>query len=243
VVEIKSRDKAVCTTPIGRAIGLEPITVITCNYPAPNTFPDRPNIEGFYLLETLPHIRVCDSSSIPPMPLVAMSAECIKATLKEVSETYHLKKHVVSWWNAWAAKYAPESDDACEYVTKLRLNGIPYRIPICEIFNEDFINKDLVWEHDVITDLYFVIDSTFQWPTSLAAAMPSVVTRFDKNPPLPRHYATDDDYIVDLNSRYSIATDNRYYSSNSMTVDKIKELLSLKVCAWIYESLNATSSF
>ena len=231
IVEFKIQDKMSCISPVGRAIGMEPITEFSCNYPAPDTYPSRLGIEGFTLIESLPHIPTVNIDTVPPVPLVPKSAEVFASMLKEVSETYgeSSKNPVLLWWRRWFVDFAPESDDSKEYVKKLKKNGFQYRIPLSEyIFDKKNFNKELVWDNEMLDDPFNVINPNFKWPTILAAAMPSVVTRFDKHPPEPRLYLIGDEYLSSLSKRYSEVTD-RYYTSSTMTVIRAKDILVNKV--------------
>lgn len=85
VVEIIKQPKENCITAIGQLIGLEPCTTVCRWYPAAEGFgmdPQRPGIEGFYLLRELPELK-----SQEEMPLAAFpdgSRESIGLTLKEI---------------------------------------------------------------------------------------------------------------------------------------------------------------
>lgn len=81
VVEFQKMDPLECTTSIGRLTGLEPVVTISHWYPSASGIgmdPLRPNIEGFYLLRSLP------SGILTPAPFNLKCHEIVSATLSEV---------------------------------------------------------------------------------------------------------------------------------------------------------------
>ncbi|KAJ1391087.1 hypothetical protein B484DRAFT_408835, partial [Ochromonadaceae sp. CCMP2298] len=99
-------------------------------------------------------------------------------------------------WRAWERKWAPRGETATEYLLQLQDSRLPYLIPLKSfLLNRKAQNQDFHW--DVKIGQAAEIDPGFQWPEILAAAMPSVVTRFNLNPPPPRQYSTTDTVLLE----------------------------------------------
>jgi len=74
------------------------------------------------------------------------------------------------------------------------------------------------------------IDPGFQvqWPALLAAAMPSLVTEFDRHPPQPRLFAVEHVQQQSLLAQYHNAI-QAFYSDKRVTSAKLSKCLSSKV--------------
>jgi len=209
VVEFVKKPKLQCISPIGQYTGLEATTLYCRWYPSAKCDPARVGIEGFYLLRNMPPTV----TSLPPCEFPEHAYKSIMETLKEVRDRFDIydDSDIRNAWDSWAAKWAPLSNDATEYVQQLKRNGLPYHIPLKNILlNANAIISDHdKWKNDMcpVTD----INIDFVWPEIIAAALNSVVSEFNPHPPNPRMYSPTDvaltEAIVLFNIKSSIFYD------------------------------------
>jgi hypothetical protein len=138
------------------------------------------------LLLKLPHECLESPSSktyMKPKDFVTGSTDEIQQTIVEVKKKYLVGDPVRLAWDDWIRTWCPPNDDAANYVKFLKDNHLSYHMPL-----RSFLLSDARCNPSWVTELANTseLEPEFNWPDVLAAAMPSVVTRFDKHPPDPR---------------------------------------------------------
>lgn len=229
VVEFKKIPKQQCVTPIGRATGLEPVTLHCRWYPAKDTDPNRMGIEGFYLLKKSPH---WDKGFFPPVPFPDSIRSDIDKCLTEVQRRYNNAndKEIRDEWKQWNEECAPPSNSAMQYIEHLKSRRQSFHVPLKYILLDR--NKRILmpeWSSKIVP--LHDIEPDFCWPEMIAAAMPSVVSEFTPHAPNPRLYInTDPQLTVTLNE-----IDDRlagYYAllnSPTYTISQLKDILKTKI--------------
>ena len=198
VIEFVKQPKTKCLSKIGRYTGLEPFTVYCRWYPSAQCDPNRPGVEGLYLLTQLPTCPVAIGTFMTPAAFKPGSAkeihDCIVA-VHQKWQAYDEDFPAVQKWVDWNADFAPHTDNAVQYVTDPRTRK-HYQMPMKLIlFNPTQYLTPLVWLRKV--GAYADYDPNFQWPEMVAIATNSVASaQFNPVPLDPRVYSTLDDHIV-----------------------------------------------
>jgi hypothetical protein len=91
VVEFHIKPVEQCISPIGKVIGLEPFITFVQWYPSDTCYPDRPGIEGFHILHSIPHFDFLNNDMYPPLDLEEGTTDGIKATIKEVNARWSIR--------------------------------------------------------------------------------------------------------------------------------------------------------
>lgn len=214
VVEILELPKDQCISSVGRATGLEPVTTYCSWWSSPSCDPNRAGIEGFYLLRKIPELSI---SSLPPCPFPDSIKADVEKTLRAVRSRWQPgnpeSERIRNEWELWALKYAPLINSSEEYLVKMQANSIPYHIPLKEaILDSNFEVRQTSWAHDMPYHTAR-IDPHFVWPELLAAALPSVATSHNSNPPHSRVYPSESDELRGFLQEFKARTDDRYYGS------------------------------
>ena len=133
--------------------------------------------------------------------------QSINACLKEVRDRWYGNsdpeaKLIMDCWDKWSKIYRPISDDIDEYLFQLQFNQVPYHIPLKVYIATDqqtlTLNSTVSWGRKLRENP--IIDTNFTLPEVMVAAMNSVVTEFNRNPPGPRLYSvTDESLLADVN--------------------------------------------
>ena len=199
VVEFVKQPKIKCLSKIGRYTGLEPVTVYCRWYPSSQCDPNRPGVEGLYLLTRLPSGPVAIGTFMVPAAFKIGSAKEIQDCIVAVHQKWQAYDDdnyaAVQKWVDWNADFAPHTDNAVQYVTDPRTRK-HYQMPMRVIlFNPTQFLTPLVWLRRV--GAYSDYDPNFQWPEMVAIATNSVASaQFNPMPLGPRVYSTLDDHIV-----------------------------------------------
>ena len=230
VFEKKSKDE--CLSAVGAATGLEPITLHCPWHPGTYEDPSRPGVEGFYLLQSVPH---SDENTLTPFEFPEFSVATLRKTLQAVNDAYNPinEAAVQREWNMWFSEYCPTSDNAVQYVAFLRANRKPWHIPLKQFLLDRTVviqSPDWLYRHPLETKP--VKASNFQWPEVLAAAMHSVHTEMNQHPQQRRLYSTADTQLV-LDRNLFKETVRPYYETTLratvMTNAKLLRMLRRKV--------------
>lgn len=228
VVELIEKPKAQCLTSIGSFTGLEPVTTIVRWYPTKDCDKIR-CVEGFYLLVKLPDFK---RKTLQPMSFPEGCAAAIADTVKSVYKKYNSidPNHIIvrDSWNDWSQMYAPQNDDANEYVSMLRRKKKPYDEPLkLALYDKEFRIVSNSWNYSIS---YRALDEKFEWPEVLAATMHSVAHSMNLNPPNPRMYTSSDVELERKLLRFHEETATAaYYSEAAFTVEKIKRQLNRQI--------------
>ena len=128
-----------------------------------------------------------------------------------VRKRFKTNSHVVEEWESWFRRYGPPPSNLVEdYVAKVASQNQTISLPLRrQLFSPTYTHTNFCWRKGLLTDIGEEIDPGFKWPALLAAAMPSVASRFNPNPPLPRLFAFDHPDLQNLLVRYTSAT-SRY---------------------------------
>ena len=235
VVQFARKEPEQCVTYLGRLTGMEPYTMKLRLYPSKDTYNnsqthrERSGIEGFYLLQSLPLINLAVGEPIPASSFAPLCAQKCYECLTEIKEKFRHKPLIINAWNEWYERYAPHSDSVQDYIIPLQKKQLPFQVPLqAYMRNKCFINTCLYWDKPYIDTYNEEIDPGFQWPALLAAAMPSVVTQFDRHPPQPRLFAVEHVQLQSLLAQYHNAT-QAFYSDKRVTSAKLSKYLSSKV--------------
>jgi hypothetical protein len=223
VVEITKQPKGSCITPIGQLTGLEARTVYCKWYPSSdNSIPGREGVEGISFLTSLPSVDANSGFTIPPLPFADEAAEAFEGFLQEVYKTYLGEDRVRIAWQKWVSTEGPVKCTAEEYA--LTYDYIP---PLIDFFI-DGVEHEPNWSMDFQKDILQSED--IPWPAELAGCLPSVKTRYDRNPPPPRFFATKDKRLATLIETFKEKT-NRYYDVvlDGVNRDVIKDLLLRRI--------------
>lgn len=217
VIEIIKRPRELCSTPIGQLTGLEPVTTYVRWEPNPEAIESRRGVEGIYILKSMP---VTDF--IPPAPFdsgFAESLEKLKATITSKFELKDLDLEVRKAWYAWFsdAPTEPGIEGSMNYI-KTHV----YRSPLLPLFQHNGICKPRWSLGSHLPPKQS--EPVMQWPSSVAFAMPSVVTTFNPTPPDPRFYVVSNETASNL-ERFRAVLETRYMQMNSMTGEQLKSLL------------------
>lgn len=179
VVLFQKKNKSQCVSPIGKLIGLEPYCMPVPWYPAENTYPER-NVEGFYILQKLPELD--DEFNFKPKEFYKGSYEVFQEAIKNVCTVFKHDKTVVQAWNKWNELFLPQCDNAEEYLRKYPER---YKQPLLNLIKEakhidiSQLRLQKTFNHEKS-------ENTFIWPEATVLPMPSVGSKFNKNPPDPR---------------------------------------------------------
>jgi hypothetical protein len=214
---------------------MDPYTLHLRWYPAKDTYhkdslhPEREGIEGFYLLHSLPHID--GKKPIPASAFAPLSAKKCFNCVAEIRTRMAMFPQTVAVWEAWYQRFAPHTDNVKDYLVRLKEKQLPFRVPMRSfLLNSTWKNIFLRWDKPMLDVYDKETDPGFQWPTLLAAAMPSVVSRFNLHPPEPRLFVVEQLQLERLLSRYQLAVET-FYTDPRLTKSKALELLALKVDA------------
>jgi hypothetical protein len=205
VVEFVKQPKAKCLSKIGRYTGLEPVTVFCRWYPSGQCDPNRYGVEGFYLLTQLPACPVGIGSVMAPCSFKPGSALDIQKCIIEVHRKWQAFDDedfwVVGQWEMWTQKFAPQNDNAVQFISDGRTRRL-YQMPMKVIlFEPARFMTPLVWLKKV--GAYADYDPNFKWPELVAIATNSVASdQFNPRAPDPRVYSTLDDHIVQKKNRF-----------------------------------------
>lgn len=233
VVVFEKKNKDECLSQIGAATGLEPLTLYCPWHPSTYDDPNRPGVEGFYLLKSVPHT---DDSTLPPFEFPEFSVQTLRRTQQAVNTFYDpiSDKSIRSEWNSWFDRYCPRSDSAADYVTFLKANQIAWHIPL-KLFLLDrtvvIESPDWLYRHPLETKPKK--PSSFEWPEVLAAAMHSVHTDMNQHPQNVRLYSTSDVQLVADRNLFKETVRGPYYEgilrASAMTNQKLLRILRRKV--------------
>ena len=189
VIEMVSKPKSECFTPVGQVTGLEPVTTHVKWYPDGDTFQSRPGVEGFYLLKEMPSIPV--DSLFPPGPFAPDCGEAFEYCVDEVfKRAIEWTDPVREWWSQWYAEVCPKAMTSLEYI-----ENHPYDVPFVEYFyHQDdhhvpFRKVSAPWSYSLPT--FRNVFGDIQFPPLVAAAVASVVCQFQKQAPPPRVYVDE----------------------------------------------------
>lgn len=227
VIEFVVKPKAQCISDIGQFTGLEPV-LLTCPwFPAAHSDPNRPGVEGFYILRDVPHVE-----NFQPRAFSPGVSEEIKKTLDEVRKRFDAVdcKGVIDAWTAWKNMWAPVNDSADDYVAALRVRGIVFHCPLKMVLK----NKNLIltpeWM-DHSTDTVSVMNQPedFPSPEVLAYATNSVVSEFNPNAGDPRIYVASDVALADEINHFHDVCEPFYDSIRATTLDAIKAKLRCRI--------------
>ena len=138
------------------------------------------------MLLKLPHeclVFLSTKNYMKPKDFVPGSIDEIQQTIVEVKKKYLVGDPVRLARDDWIRTWCPPDDDAANYVKFLRDNHISNHMPL-----RSFLLSAARCSPSWVTELANTskLEPEFTLPEVLAAAMPSVVTRFDKNLPDPR---------------------------------------------------------
>ena len=181
VVELVPKAKESCITPIGRMTGLEPTTVISSWYPAPTTIVNRP-VEGMYILTDVPG-TLGPMYHLDPQPFVDNTKEEMQKKRIAIQRFYIRVDYpaIRTEWDAWFEINMPTTNNSIQYVAERKVKGIPFHSPLKVMFlKRDFKATHAHW--GITSTFKSLVDSTFQWPDIVVAAMPTVESRLDPNP-------------------------------------------------------------
>lgn len=230
VIELIHKPKELCISEIGRFTGLEP-TYLHCNwYPSPQCDPNRPGIEGMYLLEKLPDCGDVVPGSVVPMPaeIPEGAIDAISECLKEVrtKDFYQNQQEVHDWWREFEKTYQPRDMDVVEYTKLLANHGIAYRTPLRDILFNPRHNIPAPSWSESIGD-YGDFNPDFKWPEVFARATNSVRSaRFNPHPPAPREYVVNDEHLITVLLQWDLAMNEHYagLTERQATSLQLKEL-------------------
>jgi hypothetical protein len=231
VVELKKQARDVCLTNIGKLCGLEPVTTHCRWYPSASC-PER-KVEGIYLLKQLPNLRNADGmllEVIKPQVFPNDAKSVIEDCIKCVNDKFvgdDSKCQALEDWNMWKNTVAPIFLTVEEYLTHLSVNNIlgQYHQPLAAyVCIAGKYNKGIME-----TAINAAVDSNFEWPEILAAAMPSVQTNFQRHPPLPRLYVSTAANITNCTQFYKNCTLTFYNNMTTLSLEKLKKMLVQKV--------------
>jgi hypothetical protein len=133
VIEFVQKPKKSCHSEIGVLTGLEPVTTYVKWYPDETTFPvDRLNIEGYYILKSIPVSE--KKYYIDPMDFPDDAKTTIDETLSSIWSHFNTgnedTKLIIDEWTAWKNVYAPLTNSAKDFAAQLNSNGIGYHSPL-----------------------------------------------------------------------------------------------------------------
>lgn len=250
VIELKKKDKSDCISFIGRITGLEPITVNVKWHPQadPNDL-RRPNIEGFFLLHSLPNISKNDCNPITklpflvkPRPISKDAKKNIDDTIKSVRNYYEVNDPNLEDWNKWYNNYAihiptvvseDERYDATltflKKATKATKNCNLYTLPLSTVFDTDTALRP-IWVKNLNSSILGKVGESsdlFTFPTDMVSeAMNSVVCEWNPHPPEPRRAISDSIEWTERKNLYSRSS-GAYYSNLKSNKWLIKDLCNL----------------
>ena len=233
VVEIYKEVAGICTSEMGKTIGLEARTVFVKWYPSAtdddaNT---RPGIEGFYILHKIPHfdcendvtgaLNIFPPSSFPLDVHISIS-NVVKAVRKAYGTGNKEDLIVKNAWEEWNTVYAPSSDDALAYI--MQHNCIPglYCLPIQGyLYDKTKKVTQFNWDNSTVQPAS-VLDASFRWPEVIVATMNSVRSQFNPNPPAPRLISLDDTQLI---AKLNIFTQQTASVYNTCSVAALQAIL------------------
>ena len=239
VVEFLQKPEQQCMSDIGKLTGLEPCTLYIKWYPSATCHPDRPGIEGMYLLKALPHHNFVTNPMFEPVDLPDKVHEEISATLSEVRKHFNSvnSSGIRETWRTWGEKFAPDSSDVKEYIAKLSRNRIvAYSLPLkAVLYDSSFILKKNVkgWK-DAPTVARSNLNDGIVWPEDLAAATNSVLSEINPKPPAARLYLLSNADLLAFLEEFRSKT-TIYYQKEpggeliGKNANQLKKILSVKV--------------
>jgi len=195
ILEMFKKPKAQCQSMVGIYTGLEPVETYNTWMPekdGPNSLEGRQGVEGFYILNNIPTTVV--KGQTPYIPLSKIAVDYVRDASNSILHHFRFDLGTQESWQKWINIYVPRSYDVNEYQLQiLRENPKSYRaIPFAHII----LDRDKVANPGFTLGnftLGSVIDTTFTWPSILAAAMNSVVSSMNMHAQEPRLFVSSND--------------------------------------------------
>ena len=105
----------------------------------------------------------------------------LQVRLNSIHKNCSGEKDVIKAWDDWNKLFCPKSDDVQEYLNDKSHRSL-FKLPLLYLFQSDRDNKNLpkLVMHDSSLN--------FKWHEGVVIALPSVRSKYDQNPPLPRQY-------------------------------------------------------
>lgn len=220
VVEFRKVREDEAISPIGILTGIDPYLVYVKWQPDKSYFEDSedPDRVGYHILTKMPG---------KPKPRTTLELEhtghmfnpkkfedgcgaIFEKCLNRVKQKYLSDSPVIESWVNWTDNYCPMNLTAEEYIA---MKGWP-NVPLEASFYSDFEVELPVWSL-AAAEMIFE-DPEFAFPPALAAAMPSVITRFNTHPPEPRIYVPNNESYQQILLRFDSRTET-YYSSKILS--------------------------
>lgn len=228
VVELVKKPKDQCLSRIGQLTGLEAVTLYCCWYPSPTCIPERPGIEGFTILRSIPETP--PNRTLTPQPFPPGVIRSINKCTAEVRRRYdiHDDARIRQSWDTWKSTVAPTSDDADFHVNvTMPSRGQRYHIPLRKaILNRNFEVLDNEWDGRPAV----ITDPSFKWPEVIAAAMNCVESEQHPIGQTPRLYSITDASLLSDRNYFHEATDSYYMIElNSKTVTALSAIIGKKL--------------
>lgn len=233
VVEFIRKARHNCISEIGRFTGLEATKLYVRWFPSAVCDPNRPGVEGMYLLESLPSIELRPGAiNPPPTTLPEKAIVKIDKCINEIKSRFHCVEHfaIREWWRLWEVKYRPQSANINDYVIQLCRNGTPYHVPLQDILFS-LRSRLEPTSLTISIDEYADYDPHFQWPEVFSRATNSVQSaNFNPHPPPPREYASSDVDLQDDIGRWHHGTAVFYQQTlDQRTIEQLKSMFIRKV--------------
>lgn len=226
IIEFQKRLKSEALSRVGQLTGLEPVQVSVINHPAADSDPNRPGIEGFYLLTKIPG-EENPNIEFMPKPFVPSSGAEIEQTLRNVVKQWPLASCPIrEKWDNWSASHSPGRMSADEYIVS---KPSAFRVPLRDYLEVASTICRPDWANIIRSNP--VDGDELCLPVVLAACMPSVATRFNAQtaPPPPRIYAFADQAVSQVVEGFTDRT-QAYYNTFlcGLSSLQLKSILSLR---------------
>lgn len=208
-----------CVTDIERLTGLDPVMTDVRWEPNADADPNRPGIEGMYLLKEIPVLK----DNFQPAPFEEGFEETLNKLWTAISNKLHtsdsLDEDCRKEWFQWisSATTMPGLEGAQQHIQYHK-----FPTPLLHFLTNPNRYKNR-W--DLTPPLKSDRSApSLIWPSSVAYAMPSVVTTFTPHPPPPRIFDVSVEQLT-MTERMKESWSTYYDRVAAMTNDTLKGLL------------------
>ena len=208
-------EKGNASTTLGHLVGIDFTRVYSRWWPNPTTIASRP-VAGFSLLTSIPN------EPIPLLPIKAEAIDKLKATRTYLSASIQLSAEQRADWEKFFHGITPRSDSMQDYCKQSDRVMSSLKEPLHDLLCNETARLPL-FPPEVKPCVNDEDEDLKHYVENIALAMPSVKSRFDLNPPLPRMLMNDSALAVAAKNLFLSCTSESYKEYlNTKTLESLK---------------------